>query len=638
MTVRARIAALPAVTAYAVFMAVLFASPVFFAQAAVAAPVPEMYFADTDHGEPFAKDPSVVRFKGRYLLYYSLRLPGRIGIGIAQSDDLTRWHKIGEFETTADYEQKGVAAPAALVHEGKLHLFYQTYGNGPRDALCHASSEDGVHFERNPTNPIFAPTGDWNSGRAIDAELCIAGDTAFLYGATRDPKMKRQMLFVATAPVAEGFRHESWTQRCEKPVLEPELPWETKCIEAPSVLRHNDRFFMFYAGGYNNDPQQIGVAVSSDGIAWERLSDRPLLPNGPEGAWNHSESGHPGVFQDDNGETWLFFQGNNDKGKTWYLSRMRVAWNDDGLPYLVRPQDGQEYHLVRTGQMQPLTNPLLDLGTEVFPRDPLLVEREGVYRCYYSRAESGPAGVHLCLDEIRSTDLVNWSAPRRLLDGPEGFSSPGSMIRHDSRWIMTLQSYPIPPGEAARLWVMESGDLEQWDAPRPVKQEGCTANWARSRRQIDPCIVQHEDRFWCFYKTDGQLGLLVSDDLHHWEEALPDRPVLSRKDTPDKAGLENVCLIKDGPDWLMFFSPCRTGRGIGTARSSNLLDWHNLKYIDFPPVSWADNGPTAPMVLDERQRLGVWLMVFHGERRQVSPHGAALGIAWSRDIHDWTLP
>lgn len=633
-------------SAGAIAAAVMVVGAVFAMGSAAAAPVspqPEMCFADTDHGAPFAKDPSVVRFGGRYLLYYSLRKPGSIGIGIAQSDDLTRWRKVGELDPAAEYERKGVAAPAALVHEGKVHLFYQTYGNGPKDALCHAVSEDGLRFERNPTNPIFAPTGGWNLGRAIDAELHIDGDTVFLYGATRDPEMKRQMLFVATAPVSGGFNRESWTQRCDAPILKPELPWETNCIEAASVLKRNGRYFMFYAGGYNNDPQQIGVAVSDNGIAWTRLSDEPLLPNGPEGAWNHSESGHPGVFVDDNGETWLFFQGNNDKGKTWFLSKMRVAWDAEDLPYLIRPEDGHEFRLVRTRALQAIKNPVLDLAPALCPRDPLLVEHDGVYRCYYTAAEKLPAGFQLHLDEIRSTDLVNWSPPRRLLDGPLGFSSPGSMIRQGGRWIMALQSYPIPPGhdwadESARLWLMESDDLEHWDPPRQIKPEGCTANWAKSRRQIDPCVVAHDGKFWCFYKTDGQLGLLVSPDLHAWEESLPDRPVLGRKDTPDNATLENVCLLRDGGEWLMFFSPCRDGRGVGVARSRNLLDWHGVRYLDFPAVDWAHNGPTAPMVIDRREKLGVWLMVFHGEDRRVNPHGAALGLAWSRDLDHWTLP
>ena len=144
--------------------------------------LPAMYYADSDHSAPFAKDPSVVHFEGRYLMYYSMRIDKGIGIGIAESDDLTQWRKVGEFETTAAYEKKGVAAPAALVHEEKVHLFYQTYGNGPKDALCHAFSDDGIHFERSVTNPIFAPTGEWTVGRAIDAEVFLDGYTAFLYG------------------------------------------------------------------------------------------------------------------------------------------------------------------------------------------------------------------------------------------------------------------------------------------------------------------------------------------------------------------------------------------------------------------------------------------------------------------------
>ena len=101
---------------------------------------------------------------------------------------------------------------------------------------------------------------------------------------------------------------------------------------------------MFYAGAYNNEPQQIGCAVSEDGISWTRLSDSPLLPNGKQGEWNSSESGHPGVFVDDDGETYLFFQGNNDHGKSWYISKMKVEWEENG-PYLVRPRDGQQFRI-----------------------------------------------------------------------------------------------------------------------------------------------------------------------------------------------------------------------------------------------------------------------------------------------------
>src|ERR1700733_7596665 len=96
-----------------------------------------MRFADTSRGHPFAKDPSVIFFHGKYFLYYSLgpwtgtaQPPPKVkngwAIGIATSDDLTTWTKAGEFLPATDYENQGACAPGVRVLNGKVHLFYQT--------------------------------------------------------------------------------------------------------------------------------------------------------------------------------------------------------------------------------------------------------------------------------------------------------------------------------------------------------------------------------------------------------------------------------------------------------------------------------------------------------------------------------
>ncbi|MDR1161254.1 MAG: family 43 glycosylhydrolase [Tannerellaceae bacterium] len=298
-----------------------------------------MMFGDASRtGVPFSKDPHVVNFKGRYLMYYTIRPEKEkpdsgMGIGIASSKDLINWTKIGEITPAkeAPYEKNGLCAPGALVRDGKVHLFYQTYGNREKDAICHAVSADGIHFDRNPTNPVFRPTGDWNCGRAIDAEVCEFKGRYFLYFATRDKDFSIQMQGVATAPLSTGFNREDWIQAADSSILYPVYPWEGECIEAASIAVRDGKMYMFYAGAYNNCPQQIGVAVSEDGITWKRLFKDPFLPNGKPGEWNESESGHPHVFTDLDGRTYLFYQGNNDKGKTWYLSQKEVYWKN-GLP------------------------------------------------------------------------------------------------------------------------------------------------------------------------------------------------------------------------------------------------------------------------------------------------------------------
>lgn len=299
-----------------------------------------MMFADTSRvGVPFSKDPHVVKFKGRYLMFFSI--PPKKGdpgsgwnIGIAESHDLVNWTKAGEITPApdAEYEKKGLCAPGALVKDGKVNLFYQTYGNGKNDAICHAVSADGIHFKRNPTNPIFRPVGEWTCGRAIDAEVIEFKGKYFLYFATRDKGFNIQMQGVATAPAHSNFNRENWTQATDGPILYPKYPWEGKCIEAASIARKGNTLYMFYAGAYNNAPQQIGVAASKDGIHWARLWNEPFVANGKPGEWNSSESGHPHIFTDTNGRTYLFYQGNKDNGKTWLITQEEIFW-EKGKPY-----------------------------------------------------------------------------------------------------------------------------------------------------------------------------------------------------------------------------------------------------------------------------------------------------------------
>jgi len=136
---------------------------------------------------------------------------------------------------------------------------------------------------------------------------------------------------VAIAPANTHFERQDWKNlSVDNPILKPELPWEKDCIEGASVINEKGILFMFYAGAYNNAPQQIGVAKSSDGVNWTRLSDLPFLANGKPGEWNSSESGHPHIFKDTDGKTFLFYQGNSDMGKTWFISNVEVKWNRKG--------------------------------------------------------------------------------------------------------------------------------------------------------------------------------------------------------------------------------------------------------------------------------------------------------------------
>ncbi len=295
----------------------------------------------------FAKDPAVVRFKGRFFLYHSAYIPGEkpLRTAIAVSDDMENWTPAGTIPLDTECERNGTGAPCAIVLDGRLHLFYQTYGNWARDAICHAVSEDGLVFRKDPTNPVFRPAGlpdgeegapdsGWCCGRAIDADVVVFRGRLWLYYATRDRAMKRQMLGAASAPLGCAYGRDDFREETPAPILEPTLPWEKDCIEAPAAIEAGGRVWMFYGGAYNCSPQQIGLAVSDDGVRFRRVSDEPFLRNGEPGSWNASESGHPYVFRDDDGRIHLFYQGSPDGGKTWILSRAGLSFTGDGFELL----------------------------------------------------------------------------------------------------------------------------------------------------------------------------------------------------------------------------------------------------------------------------------------------------------------
>lgn len=104
-----------------------------------------MMFTDSSYQSRLAKDPAVVRYGQYYFMYYSnyrLSADGKEawGIGIACSRDLENWEKLQDLEPEGELECRGICAPGAIVLDGKIHLFYQTYGCFERDSICHAWS------------------------------------------------------------------------------------------------------------------------------------------------------------------------------------------------------------------------------------------------------------------------------------------------------------------------------------------------------------------------------------------------------------------------------------------------------------------------------------------------------------------
>ena len=74
----------------------------------------------SEPGRFFAKDPCVIRYKGRGYLYFSKQLIEENGydrfvIGIAVSENLEDWEEAGVILPEQEAEGRGLAAPGAIV-------------------------------------------------------------------------------------------------------------------------------------------------------------------------------------------------------------------------------------------------------------------------------------------------------------------------------------------------------------------------------------------------------------------------------------------------------------------------------------------------------------------------------------------
>lgn len=291
-----------------------------------------------------------------------------------------------------------------------------------------------------------------------------------------------------------------------------------------------------------------------------------------------------------------------------------------------------------------ISNPIIDTGSRLARRDPALYFYNDTFYLFHTAVEYKKFQYVFYLEVATSKNLIDWSVPKRVIKSSKGFSSPGNVFKAKGLFNLCIQTYPVPrfkqyASEQSRLWLIQSEDLMNWSEPQILKEQGAQVEWSKSQRQIDPFIIEHEHKYYCYYKTSGNIGALISNDLFYWEELSKDKPILSRNQLPDHASIENICIIKekvDNTDFIMFFSPCRRERGVGVAKSIDLIHWEFIHYLNLPKFKWAASRPTAPSVIDLRAECGKWLMAFHADRGL--PHGGALGLAWSKDLVNWEFP
>ncbi|MDQ6531407.1 glycoside hydrolase family 43 protein [Flavobacterium sp. LHD-85] len=244
-------------------------------------------------------DPTIFYENGVYYLYGTTTgdFPNGEGFQVYTSSDLKKWNgPVGAQNGLAlkkgeAYGTKGFWAPQVFRYNNKFHMIYTADEN-----IAMASSDSPLGpFKNDSKAPMF------NSGKQIDPFVFVDQDgKKYLYHVRLT---NGNRIFVAELKDDLSGIKEETLKECISGVL----PWENTqnvswpVTEGPTVLKHNDLYYMIYsANDFRNPDYAVGYATAKSPLGpWEKATESPIISKKDVGI---NGVGHGDVFYDKSGK------------------------------------------------------------------------------------------------------------------------------------------------------------------------------------------------------------------------------------------------------------------------------------------------------------------------------------------------
>ncbi len=230
--------------------------------------------------------PCVVKDGKRYLMIFAGGALdkdkngdwARYQLSLATSDDGEHWTKTGKTLFPLGERDDFHVTPALLRDpEGNLKkrdgIWHLIYCANRADDVDHATSHDGMTWEKDPKSPIFKKA-------YAPAILEVDGELRMYY--THKPPHPGKPRIPWEIHLATGKDIYSLKPHASNPVLSISQDWEAQVNIYPYVLREGKTWVMFYAAYWKDSPQKttdtaIGMATSPDGVKWTKFAGNPVL-------------------------------------------------------------------------------------------------------------------------------------------------------------------------------------------------------------------------------------------------------------------------------------------------------------------------------------------------------------------------
>jgi predicted GH43/DUF377 family glycosyl hydrolase len=208
--------------------------------------------------------------------------PGVIKVGYMTSDDGYDWEMVQDTPVfTTDQipygEGKADVSSVIAMEDGIWVMYFHTVGGGEIGRATAASPLGPWAVD---TEPVLKPTpGTWDElGLGWPSVVWDGSEYRMYYGA-----QSLDGFSIGLATSTDGIH---WTKYNDPsttderyaesdPVFVGDLDWEYNKADRPRVTKSPDGWVMIYQAGINIEER--GIAISNDGIHWEKYSDNPIF-------------------------------------------------------------------------------------------------------------------------------------------------------------------------------------------------------------------------------------------------------------------------------------------------------------------------------------------------------------------------
>ena len=253
-------------------------------------------------------DVSVIRPEGKYRMYFSWR--PKKSIALTESADGIHWSEpvvvLSPVDTPQGWEDD-LNRPCVLFHGGRYEMWYTgQYKPGEADGkswIFHAESQDGVRWTRTGSEPLLCAEAPWEKTAVMNPNV-LWDEAAQLYKMWYSAGEQYEPNAIGYAESSDGL---AWCKHSANPVFMADKSkiWERHKVAGCQVFQREGWYYSFYIGYRDEHFAQIGLARSKDGItAWERCAQNPIIAPS-EGAWDSEACYKPFAIFD--GEKWLLW-------------------------------------------------------------------------------------------------------------------------------------------------------------------------------------------------------------------------------------------------------------------------------------------------------------------------------------------